>query len=64
MCTMLKRDPRYEQIPIIMLTARSQETDRQEGLQCGADAYLVKPTTVPLFRYSFLTTISRIMSCS
>ena len=31
------------QVPIIMLTARGQETDRVVGLELGADDYLVKP---------------------
>jgi len=30
-------------VPIIMLTARGQETDRVKGLKMGADDYVVKP---------------------
>ena len=41
-CRLLKFDERYKKIPIIMLTARAQEQDRQLGVQTGADAYMVK----------------------
>ncbi len=40
---LLKFDDKYKSIPIIMLTARSQQADRETGAQVGADAYLTKP---------------------
>ncbi len=42
-CRMLKFDEAYKDIPVIMLTGRTQEEDRKKGLQMGADAYIVKP---------------------
>ena len=42
-CKNLKRDNQYSEIPIIMLTARGDETDRILGLEFGADDYIVKP---------------------
>jgi len=42
-CRMLKFDEKYKNIPIIMLTARAQESDQKLGLETGADAYLTKP---------------------
>jgi two-component system, OmpR family, phosphate regulon response regulator PhoB len=39
----LRTDRRTKQIPIIMLTARSDETDKVTGLEAGADDYLTKP---------------------
>ena len=42
-CTMLKQDPRYQGIPVILFSAKSQEKDKQLGKDCGADAYLTKP---------------------
>jgi DNA-binding response OmpR family regulator len=43
MCSLLKKDSRYASIPVIMLTARAQENDKQTGVQAGADIYLTKP---------------------
>jgi two-component system alkaline phosphatase synthesis response regulator PhoP len=42
-CAMLKKDELYRDIPILMLTARSQEQDVSEGMRVGADAYMTKP---------------------
>ena len=39
----LRRDPDLQHLPIIMLTARVEETDRLIGLELGADDYLTKP---------------------
>ena len=41
------RGPRPEQLPIIMLTARGEESERVRGLATGADDYIVKPFSVP-----------------
>jgi two-component system phosphate regulon response regulator PhoB len=40
---MLKRDPNYEDLAIIMLTARADERDKVSGLEGGADDYITKP---------------------
>lgn len=40
---LLKEDQSLKHIPIVMLTARAQSTDKQIGLALGADAYLTKP---------------------
>lgn len=45
-CRQVKADPATRQIPIIMLSARSEETDRVRGLETGADDYVVKPYSV------------------
>jgi len=45
-CRSLKSDPRTAAIPIIMLTARGEETDRIVGFELGADDYVVKPFSV------------------
>lgn len=42
-CRFLKFDEKYKHIPIIMLTARSQEKDRLLGKETGADEYITKP---------------------
>jgi two-component system, OmpR family, alkaline phosphatase synthesis response regulator PhoP len=42
-CRKLQSDPRTHDIPIIFLTARSQQFEIQTGLQLGALGYIVKP---------------------
>ncbi len=45
-CRQLKARPDTRAIPIIMLSARSEEVDRVRGLETGADDYVVKPYAV------------------
>jgi CheY-like chemotaxis protein len=42
----LKSDPNFKHLPIILLTAKTQEEDRNEALQIGADSYVTKPFKV------------------
>jgi two-component system phosphate regulon response regulator PhoB len=42
-CRRLRQRPATRNLPIIMLTARGEETDRVRGLDTGADDYIVKP---------------------
>jgi len=42
-CRTLKNDDRLAHIPIIILSAKSQETDKVVGLELGADDYVTKP---------------------
>jgi two-component system, OmpR family, alkaline phosphatase synthesis response regulator PhoP len=42
-CQALRAEPKTSAIPIIMLTARGEETDRIRGLEFGADDYVTKP---------------------
>ncbi len=42
-CRMLKFDEKYKKIPIIMFTARAQESDKETGEEVGADGYIIKP---------------------
>jgi len=39
----MRGEPTLETVPVIMLTARSEESDRVRGLESGADDYIVKP---------------------
>jgi len=43
LCRRLRTSPRWRSLPIIMLTAMGEETDRIVGLEVGADDYLGKP---------------------
>ncbi|NDR54873.1 phosphate regulon transcriptional regulator PhoB [Aliiruegeria sabulilitoris] len=45
-CRRLKMQPDTRGVPIIMLSARSEEVDRVRGLETGADDYVVKPYSV------------------
>jgi two-component system, OmpR family, alkaline phosphatase synthesis response regulator PhoP len=42
-CKSLKSDPRLKDIPVIMVTAKGEESDKIEGLDTGADDYVTKP---------------------
>jgi len=42
-CKELKRDARFSSVPVIMLTAKNEETDKVLGLEIGADDYITKP---------------------
>ncbi len=42
-CKELRSDPKTASLPIIMLTARGEETDKIVGLELGADDYVTKP---------------------
>jgi two-component system alkaline phosphatase synthesis response regulator PhoP len=45
-CKRLRKDAHLRTIPIMMLTARTEEEDKVEGLDVGADIYLEKPVSV------------------
>jgi DNA-binding response OmpR family regulator len=43
-CRMIKFDPNLKKIPVVILTSRMTEEDREAGFQCGADGYIMKAT--------------------
>jgi phosphate regulon transcriptional regulator PhoB len=45
-CRFIRKNPDTETLPIIMLTARSDQTDKILGLEIGADDYITKPFNV------------------
>src|SRR4051812_17350583 len=47
LCRLLRARPETKALPIIMLTARGEESERIRGLSTGADDYIVKPFSVP-----------------
>ena len=47
LCRRLRARPETERLPVIMLTARGEESERVRGLATGADDYVVKPFSVP-----------------
>lgn len=46
-CRRIRARPATRSLPVIMLTARGEETERVRGLSIGADDYVVKPFSVP-----------------
>ena len=59
-CRLLRAKPETRDIPIIMLTARSEEAERVRGLATGADDYMVKPFSVPELLARIRTILRRI----
>lgn len=47
LCRRLRIRPETERLPIILLTARGEESERVRGLSTGADDYVVKPFSTP-----------------
>lgn len=47
LCRRLRQWPETQKVPIIMLTARGEESERVRGLSTGADDYVVKPFSTP-----------------
>jgi len=47
LCRRIRLRPETRRVPIIMLTARGEESERIRGLATGADDYLVKPFSIP-----------------
>ena len=46
-CKLLKKNEKYKNIPIIMLTAKGEEEDKVKALNIGADDYITKPFSFP-----------------
>jgi DNA-binding response OmpR family regulator len=42
-CEILRADPAFAKLRIIMLTAKGRDTEQAKGLALGADAYMLKP---------------------
>jgi phosphate regulon transcriptional regulator PhoB len=58
-CRILKQNPKTSSIPVIMLTARSEEIDKVMGLESGADDYITKPFGVREFLARVKTALRR-----
>src|SRR5258706_5041756 len=59
-CRRLRQRAETRNLPIIMLTARGEETDRIRGLDTGADDYVVKPFSMVEFCARIRAVLSRI----
>lgn len=54
LCRKIKQNVNINHIPVILLTARSKEEDNIEGLNTGADAYIVKPFNIEILKKTAL----------
>ena len=59
LCTRLKTNPITNSIPVILLTAKSRDEDKLEGLETGADAYIVKPFNMDILRRTIINLINK-----
>jgi two-component system, OmpR family, phosphate regulon response regulator PhoB len=59
-CRLIRARPETQALPIIMLTARGEETERVRGLATGADDYIVKPFSVPEVMARIRTILRRV----
>ena len=57
LCKKIKQNITINHIPIILLTAKSREEDNLEGLNMGADAYIVKPFSIEILRKTAINLI-------
>ena len=63
-CRQLKRAPETAKIPVIMLSARSEDTDKVRGLETGADDYVTKPYSVAELLARLRTQLRRVRPAS
>lgn len=63
-CRILKNDSRTELIPIIMLTAKSEEQDIVTGFEAGADDYITKPFSISVLSARIETVLGRLPESS
>jgi two-component system cell cycle response regulator len=56
-CRLLKRDPRYRHIPIILVTALNELGDMERGRESGADEFISKPVN----KIDLLASIERLL---
>ena len=57
LCSKIKTNNATSHIPVILLTAKSREEDQLEGLETGADAYIVKPFNMEILRRTIVNLI-------
>ena len=58
LCTQLKLNPQTNHLPVILLTAKNRDEDKLEGLETGADAYIVKPFNMDILRRTIANLIN------
>ena len=59
MCSKIKANTLTNHIPVILLTAKSSDEDQLEGLETGADAYIIKPFNMDILRRTIINLLHR-----
>ena len=57
LCAQVKANSATSHIPVILLTAKNREEDKLEGLQTGADAYIVKPFNMDILKHTIINMV-------
>ena len=52
LCTKIRKNPNISSLPVVLLTARTMDRDKIEGIEAGADAYFTKPFNIELLKKS------------
>jgi DNA-binding response OmpR family regulator len=55
----LRRRPEWKGLPVIMLSSESADSTVDQALQLGADAYLMKPTTIEELEHALTTALQK-----
>ena len=50
LCEKIRKNPNISSLPIILLTARTMDRDKIEGMEAGADAYITKPFSIDVLK--------------
>jgi DNA-binding response OmpR family regulator len=59
LCSKIRSNPSVSHIPVILLTAKNLDEDQLEGLETGADAYIVKPFNMDILRRTIINLINK-----
>ena len=58
LCSKIKSNPSTNHIPVVLLTAKNLDEDKLQGLETGADAYVVKPFNMDILRQTIVNLIN------
>ena len=58
LCSKIKSNPSTNHIPVVLLTAKNLDEDKLQGLETGADAYIVKPFNMDILRQTIVNLIN------
>lgn len=57
LCSKVKANPATSHVPVILLTAKSSDEDQLQGLEMGADAYVMKPFNMDILRHTIVNLV-------